>query len=101
MASGCVKPRFLYKQFTYSGGSLASGSSRTITATNFNYAVPDGYVAVGVMDARSGHNSLTLRAVDLRSSNMMMVYNYSGSSVSSHTAAIKVLFTLDTNETTV
>ena len=92
MASGQTKPLYLTKSYSYSGGSLSSHGSRTISQNNFGYAAPSGYWYMGIMGVNTGRNYFTIRAADPPSSNMMMVFNYG--SAASHTAIMQVIFVL-------
>ena len=83
MASGTSKPMFLTKAYqATSSKSISNRSSATFTRSNFNFSVPTGYSIYGIMDIVTGSNSVTTVRCVPAYDNLLILYNYSSSSVS-------------------
>ena len=83
MASGASKPMFLTKVYQASSSkSISNRSSSIFTQSDFGFSIPTGYLIYGIMDIVTGNSNVTTVRCVPAYGNFLILYNYSGSSVS-------------------
>ena len=97
MASGKTSPPFIKKQFSIDSVSLTgSGTTRDkyLTASDFDYAVPDGYVPFGISSYWSGGAMDNIFDIDLNAvdtDTFLRISNRSGSNETTN-IVVEVVF---------
>lgn len=84
---------FITKEYTYAY-SLNAGAALNITATNFGFSRPTGYVPIAVLRTTSGTVNVSVIATNIQitgSGAAMTIYNHSNA-VRSYTATITILY---------
>ena len=92
---------FKVKEYTYAY-SLNSGSALNITATNFGFSRPTGYIPIAILRATSGTLNVAVIGTNIQATGggaAMTIYNHS-SAARSYTASITVLYARSSMVTT-
>ena len=92
---------FKVKEYTYAY-SLNSGSTLNITATNFGFSRPTGYVPIAILRATSGTLNVAVIGTNIQATGggaAMTIYNHSNAT-RAYTATLTILYARSSMVTT-